>query len=117
MSDGIETANQTFTVRRDGGPDLRFEGELIAEAQTSPDSAHPDYSGGAGRWHRVSLYRTAGGKHVVSRAYYTQWTGESNSYEAETLDGVGDVIVWMMEEPLGREVLRQAGIEWVETVE
>lgn len=106
----------TIALRNDGTRDVRFKGVQLGKAFTSPDHAKPDFSGDFGRWHRVELYRTDSGGYIVQRIHFTQWGNENNAYEVVMLDDEQAVIDWMLDEPLGREVLRAAGIEWVETV-
>ena len=63
-----------ITISRDNERDLRFHGELIAQA-TSPKRT--------GRWTVLSLYRTAGGKLGAGQIGRTNWEGEHDRHAAQ----------------------------------
>jgi hypothetical protein len=62
-------------VRRDGEPDLRFEGALLA-------SAAPDFRG-QDRWREYRVYRTAGGAYVFSKVGRSVLEAERDKFEAD----------------------------------
>jgi hypothetical protein len=68
----------TYTLVRDGQPDLRFRGELLGEA-----SSHSYQGPRQNRWHEVSVYRTTSGRYLAHVVYSTQWQGESGSRSVE----------------------------------
>ena len=70
---GVETEH---LVRRDGEPDLRFVGTLLA-------SAAPDFRG-QDRWREYRVYRTAGGAYVFSRVGRSVREDELDKFEAQT---------------------------------
>lgn len=73
-------SQQEYRLTRDGDAPLAFRGEEIATANSR------DLQGdGQNRWHEVTVYRTAGGRHVVAIEYHTQWQGERDTHEAHAL--------------------------------
>jgi hypothetical protein len=65
-----------ITLPRTGQRSLTFGGTLLAEAETSADSASDAYSGATGRAARVRLYQTAAGVYVAAQSDFSQWQGE-----------------------------------------
>jgi hypothetical protein len=65
-------------VVRDGKPDLRFTGVLLASA--APTTA-PE-----GRWEEYRIFQTSGGKHVFSKVTRTVLVKEDDTHEAEVFD-------------------------------
>jgi len=96
------------TVRRDGDRDLEFIGQALGygEMETS-----------TGRGTVVQVYRTKGGRYVVSVRQWTQWQGEHDSYRAAVCGRAADVLAWLIEDAggqLGRaskEALEAAAVE------
>lgn len=62
-------------VPRDGEPDLRFKGTLLA-------SAAPEFFG-QDRWREYRVYRTAAGIYVFSKIGRSLMPGERDKFEAE----------------------------------
>jgi len=112
-----EMTNDMITLPRDKGLDLRFSGELIAEASSSANNASSQYSGQTGRWTTLRLYRTAGGKFVCQSIGHTIWEGEHNRYSAAVCATDGEVIEFFGTGWLAKSLYGDAGIEAVETVE
>jgi len=66
------------TLTRDGKRDLRFVGDMLAEAGGKWRNGREQT-----RWTELTLYRTAAGKLVLHRQYRTLWQGEENGSSAE----------------------------------
>jgi hypothetical protein len=64
-----------FVLTRTNNPGLRFRGVLIAEASSSPDRAHPRFSGQTGIWHELSLYQMTDGRFVAHKQEHSLWVG------------------------------------------
>jgi len=76
-----ESETETYVIRRDGKPPIRFKGRELAETNTrgrTPEG-HED-----SRWDRYTLYMTRAGKYVLVHEYVTQWQGELGRQEAWT---------------------------------
>jgi hypothetical protein len=65
-------------VIRDGKPDLRFAGTLIASA--APTAARK------GKWEELRIYETSGGKHVFSRVIRTVAADGEDKHEADVFE-------------------------------
>lgn len=52
-------AHTPFRLTRTGDKPLVFDGELLAEVSNGPEERSRDV------WHKIALYRTAGGKHFL----------------------------------------------------
>lgn len=108
------TETKTYKLPRDGEPDLRITGELLAEV-----SNHSHQGSHQNRWTEICLYRTKAGKHVVSVIHRSQWEGEGDTHRVaiagsplELLGAMeGDVV------DLVKEALAEAGIEAAEDLE
>lgn len=111
-----ETAMEEFTVSRDNDRDLRFNGEKIAWASSSPNNAHSNYSRSTGRWTELRLYKTAGGKFVCESIGRTQWQGEHDRRSAKVCETVEEVIGFFGSGWLAKELYEEAGIECVEEI-
>lgn len=68
---GIE---KEHTVPRDGSPDLKFRGTLLA-------SAAPEYNN-QNRWREYRVYRTRSGRYVFSSIGRSLMDGERDKFEA-----------------------------------
>lgn len=79
-------------VYRDGERDLKFTGELIASAKSTPERQSSNYSGSTGRWCTLKLYRTAKGKYVCAQIGHTQWQGETDRYSGAVCESVDQVV-------------------------
>jgi len=104
-------------VQQDNGRDLVFEGELVAEASSSPNNACSNYSRETGRWCELALYRTAGGRYVCSQVGRTQWQGEHDRHEAAVVDDADGVIEFFGAGWLAKQLYEEASIECIECVE
>jgi hypothetical protein len=112
---------ETHTIERDGDTDLRFKGELLASASSSPDTARSDYSGSTGRWTVLELYRTAAGNYVVHEVGRTSWDGEQDRHTATVCEAEAEVVDAVRTHDgrlgrLGKQVLEEAGIDAVEEI-
>lgn len=103
---------ETITVRRDDGRDLRFQGELVAEA--SSQSCEGDSQN---RWCELMLYRTAGGKFVGAEIGRTRWQGETTRFSAEVCKDEDAVFEFFGLGRLSKELYSRAGIDVFEEVE
>lgn len=112
-----ETDMEEITVARDNDRDLRFKGEKIAWASSSPNNAHSNYSRNTGRWTELNLYKTAGGKFVCEQIGRTQWQGEHDRRSALVCDTTDEVMNFFGAGWLAKELYEEAGIECVETIE
>ncbi len=104
-------------IQRDGDADLVFNGEIVAEVESSPNNAQRNYSGSTGRWMVLKLYRTAGGKYVCSREGHTSWQGERTRYEAAVCTDVAGVIAFFEYGRFAKELYDLAGIETAQRVD
>ena len=115
---------KVYRVKRDGEKDLKFSGELIAEA-----SDHSHQGSRQNRWTEMRLYKTTSGKFVLVEEHITCWQGESNTITALVLESEEAVVdaIEMGHEEMGfeeggrisdvaKELLEDAGIEFVEEV-
>jgi hypothetical protein len=87
----------------DDSPDLRFQGETLADVMDEPKIG--------GRWTELSLYRTARGRYVCYRVSQTQWVKEDNRYEAATVDTIAEVIAFFGQSDLAKEIYIRARID------
>jgi hypothetical protein len=85
---------EKISLKRTDQRTLSFSGELLWEDETSPDSAHPNYSGSPGRWTVARLYQTAKGKYVLQVIQYTAWQGERDIHEALVFNAPEEVVDW-----------------------
>jgi hypothetical protein len=117
LPDRKEQVMQQYTIINDSALNLRFTGEIIATAVSSPEILDSNYSRSSGRWIELTLYRTKGGKYVCHERGCTQFKGEHERNRAivcETQDGVIDVFGagW-----LAKELYKDAGIDCAIEVE
>jgi hypothetical protein len=92
-----QTQYETHTVSRDNKPPLIFKGDVLASVSSSPESARLGYSGEAGRWCELTIYKTVAGKYVAKEINYTQWIGEHARHSATvcaTPDEVTTALGW-----------------------
>ena len=108
---------EQFTIHRDDCPHISFTGELIAEAETSPETARSDYSGSTGRWQELKLYRTKGGKYICSRKDGSQWQGEHDRHEAAICDDHAGIVAFFGYDRLAMELYEAADIDASERIE
>ena len=102
---------ETHVVERLREPLLRFNGHLLAQVRTSPNNAHPDYSGLTGRWHEFAIYRTVSDRYVVTWSEYTQWQGEHDTHDARLCDTVADITQYLGYGDLAKRLYSGAGID------
>jgi hypothetical protein len=80
-AESIETDHGgNYTLPRSGRAPLRFQGELLAESEGYRYTGREQT-----RWHNIAIYRTAGGKYVVSIQYRTRYQGETDHDAAEVI--------------------------------
>lgn len=113
----LEEAVELTILTNNDAPDIRFQGELIAEASSSANSASGRHSGATGRWTELKLYRTAGGRYVAQSIGHTQWQGEHTRYSAKVCETAADVIAFFGHGWLAKELYDDADIEDVQHVE
>jgi hypothetical protein len=90
---------QIYTVKRDGDRDLKFTGDIIADV-----SSHSYQGPNQNRWTEITVYRTKGGKYVVSSIGRTCWQGEHDRHDATLCDTPEAVL----------DALRQDGyLSWI----
>lgn len=78
---------EEVVLPRTGLAPLKFRGELVAWSDGSRQGGREQ-----NRWHELAVYRTAGGKFVVSVEYHTRWQGEQGHEVAAVVDGPADVV-------------------------
>lgn len=85
-------------VERNGGRPLRFIGEVLAEAGSSPDIA--------------TVWRTNLGAYVVNIVHHAAQEGQEDRRQAEAFDSLADAIDWLTRNapgPIADELLAQLG--------
>jgi hypothetical protein len=100
-----------ITVTRTDEPAFRFTGELIADARTHGDRAFREFSGSAGRWQELKLYRTADGAWVCHRLHRTQWAGEQDQSDAAVCSTTQAVVRFFGRGALAQSLYEEAGID------
>jgi len=111
MDENQGSGIRDYIVERDNAVDLRFKGQILAEA-TSKDP----YNDG-GRWQELTLYKTVGGKYICSKVDVTRWIGERTRSKAEVCTGVSDVIKFFGMSSLAKELYEEAEINNAEIVD
>lgn len=107
---------ELFTIRRDDEKDLRFTGELIASAASSPDQAMGSSFEGTGVWREFALYRTEAGRYVGSKVNRTQWQGSRDEYQADYADTPEELYNFFGGDWLAKELYESAEIDIVEDI-
>ncbi|MGS4989926.1 hypothetical protein ACVDG9_18325 [Roseibium sp. RP-7] len=105
-----------YLIKRDDGPDLRFQGELIASVESSQDRQSRLYSGQTGNWDELELYRTAAGNFVCVIENCTAWAGERNTRQAAVVSDAAGVIEFFGQEWLAKLIYSEAGLANVQDV-
>jgi hypothetical protein len=104
---------KTWTVRRDGMRDLRFEGTRLADA-----SDHSHQGDRQNRWTELYLYQLEDGRgYVLQRVFRTCWQGEEDAMQAWHCETPAAVFAHLGQEDgdgcelpeLARELLVEAG--------
>ena len=90
-------------IKRDGLPPISFTGEKIGAGSTRGHNTT--------RWTNVDIFRTQGGRYIVSVSRLTQWEGESDHRQASSLASPAEVIEHLKE---GLDELGSASQEAVE---
>ncbi|MES9857900.1 MAG: hypothetical protein ABW166_15070 [Sedimenticola sp.] len=109
---------EEITVEVDNSNDLRFHGELLSKAYTDDNTASGHrYSGEAGRWKELYLYKTVGGKYICHRIDKTVWDGEREVNQAITCESVDEVIEFFGYSHIAKELYCDANIDYYIKVE
>lgn len=88
-----------ITLKRSGRRPLTFRGCELWSWRTSPDRAHPNYSGTPGRWTVLTLYQLAdAATYVLHTQSLTNWTGERDVLHAYRFSTLEDVASWLERE-------------------
>ena len=87
--------SETMIIKRSGQAPLRVRGELLADQSSSTNNASSAYSGSVGRSQSVQVYKTAGGKYVVSVKNETCWQGEHDTYDAVMFPSITQCIKYL----------------------
>ncbi|MCM8749562.1 hypothetical protein NET02_10420, partial [Thermomicrobiaceae bacterium CFH 74404] len=83
-------------LERTGRRPLTFRGREVWRWETSPDRAHPRYSGDPGRWTALVLYLVADlSQYVLYEQRLSNWTGERDHLEAHTFDTLPEIADWL----------------------
>lgn len=102
----------TIEIRRDNAPNIKFSGELVASTSSSANNASgSNYSGSAGRWTELYLYKTKGGKYICSSIGRTQWQGERDRFSGEVCDDLAGVVGFFGQGWLAKDLYEEAGID------
>jgi hypothetical protein len=109
---------QEFQIDRDDDASLSFTGELLAKVSSSDNNASgSSYSGQAGRWQVLALYKTEGGKLICERIDRTCWQGERDSHAAKVCTDNNEVIDFFGHDWLAKDLYDEAGINAAEMIE
>lgn len=108
---------ETFTLKNDNAPAVRFTGVEVASASSSANNASSYYSGSVGRWTVLELYKTKGGKFIAHSVGRTQWQGEHDRYKVAVCETEADVIAFFGHGWLAKDLYEEAGISDVTEVE
>lgn len=103
---------ETFTLEIDNEPNIRFTGELIGYASSSPDKAMgSSYSGQAGRWTELALYKTKDGQFICHQVGRTSWQGERDRFSGKVCGTLEEVKEFFGYRWLAKELYKNAGID------
>lgn len=109
--------NTIYTLERTNEPALKFLGTLIGEASSGAERAASDYSGQVGRYQEIELYKTVGGKYVISIANCTLWDGEDDEHIAEVCETEDEIYNFLGYGKMAQELYADAGLEPCELVD
>jgi len=110
--DTIEAEDYRLAV--DGGLDIAFSGEQIAYVVSQCRNREgANFSGSAGRWTELTLYKTVGGKFVCEKVEYTSWQGERNRHSGAVCQSEAEVIAFCGTGWLAKQLYDEAGIDAV----
>lgn len=101
---------ETFTLTVDYAPDLRFSGELVASAESSPHDVSNRYSGDCMLWEELALYKTKSGKFVCHRIVRKMCNSPDHFYGA-VCDNEDEVVEFFGDDWLAEELYDEAGID------
>ncbi|MCO4319994.1 hypothetical protein [Aliidiomarina quisquiliarum] len=108
---------KTLTIEIDNEANIRFTGELIGCASSSPNQAMgSSYSGKVGRWTELELYKTEGGKFICRQIGRTQWQGERDRFSGKVCESLGEVKDFFGYRWLAKELYKNTGIDASTTV-
>ncbi|MCX7069563.1 MAG: hypothetical protein NTW01_01025 [Gammaproteobacteria bacterium] len=99
---------ETFVALQDDGPDLIFQGILLAEVNNRP--ADSELNTHTSKWIELSLYRTAGGQFVCERGHCSAQP-EPDRYEAAICADEAGVIAFFGYDRLSKELFDIAEID------
>jgi hypothetical protein len=80
-----------ISLKRTGSSPIAFDGEPIAEADGRILGGREH-----NRYHKLALYRTAAGRHVLAIQYLTHWQGEFDNAEVHHADDAQAVLAALM---------------------
>ena len=108
----IESDIKDQIVRRDSDRDIKFKGDKVASAESSPNKAMgSSYSGSTGRYTQLAIYKTAGGKYICEKIERTQWVGERDRFHGAVCETTDQVIEFFGIGWLAKELYYNAGID------
>jgi hypothetical protein len=107
----------TIILEIDNAPSLRFTGAEIGCAASSENNASSVYSGTAGRWAELTLYKTQGGKLICHQIGRTIVGSERNRFSGAVCETVDEVKGFFGHRWLAKELYESAGIEDVTEVD
>lgn len=99
-----------YTLARDEGPDVRFQGERIAHVS----SRRPDNDD---RWTELSLYRSTGGKLIAHQVGRTIWQGEHDRHAVFVCEGVSELTRYLGYGWLAKSLYEAAGVDSAEEID
>lgn len=77
---------ESIELKRTGLRPLVFEGESLAEADGFRRGNNEPT-----RWHEIAVYRTEGGRYLVSITFRSRWAGEDSQYFVGDAGDGGDI--------------------------
>lgn len=89
---------ERFVLKRTGQRPLAFHGKRLFSGSTSPDRTHPDYSGSPSNWMEVEVYRTQGGKFVLSIGRFSTYNGYKERFRVLVFDSLEELVGYLEEE-------------------
>lgn len=107
----IDEDDTVYTLRVSGGPNLRFVGALIAQTSSSKERGADTFSGEAGRWTELCLYKTKGGQYVAQKIKRTEWDGDYDRHSAQACATAEDVKSFLGYGWLAKQLYDLAGID------
>ncbi len=115
----MENKMEKYVVKRDGQRNLSFTGSLLSEA-----SSWMPYGENENRWEELALYKTKGGKYVLSYEYNTAFEGENEEHKAFVADNIENIVkkYQAMSEygiipDVLKHLLEKAGFDFTEEIE